>query len=280
MTWNIVCDSSGDMLPAELIPGKVNLDVVSMKLLVGGREFVDDAALDVDELLQHMAAETSASSTACPSPEAFAQAFSKADCSLCFVISSNLSGTYSAACMGRDMALEEYPEKKIFVLNTCSTSGALYLLVQKTMELLKSGEEDFDTICHALQAYKDNLYTLFTLENFDNLVKNGRMRPLLGNLLHTLGIHVLAGATREGTICMVDKARGEKKAFRNIISAMQRDKDCTGADLVIAHCKNPDAAQRLKEAVLTALPLKSVTILPCRGLTTFYAMEKGLIMVY
>ena len=37
---------------------------------------------------------------------------------------------------------------------------------------------------------------------------------------------------------------------------------------------------RLKEQILKDLPVRSVEILPCRGLTSFYAMEKGLIVGY
>ena len=116
MTWNIVCDSSGDMLPAELIPGKISLKVAPLTLLVGEKEYVDDENLNVPEFLAAMAAEKGPSGTACPSPDAFAQAFSSADCSLCFAISGNLSGTYNAACLARDMVLEEHPEKKIHVV--------------------------------------------------------------------------------------------------------------------------------------------------------------------
>lgn len=279
MTWNIVCDSSGDMTPAQLIPGKVSLKVAPLTLLVGDKEYVDDASLDVPALLRHMAEEKGPSSTACPSPESFAQAFSSADCSLCFTISGNLSGTYNAACLGRDMVLEEHPEKKIFVLDTCSTSGSLYLLTQKAVELIEAGV-DFDQLCKALEKERNDQRTVFTLECFDNLVKNGRMKPLLGTLLHGLGIHVIADATPEGTIRVVDKARGEKRTYRRMVSYMEKEKDCTDAHVVIAHCQNPEGASKLKEAILQSLPVKKITTLACRGLTSFYAMEKGLIVVY
>ena len=36
----------------------------------------------------------------------------------------------------------------------------------------------------------------------------------------------------------------------------------------------------MKEQILADLPVKSVDILTCRGLTSFYAMEKGLIVGY
>lgn len=279
MKWNIVCDSSGELAPAQLIPGQVERKVVPLSLLVGERHFTDDETLDVDEFLHAMGRESGPSGTACPSPGAFAEAFESADCSLCFTISGNLSGTYASAVTARDMVLEQHPEKKIFVLDSCSTSGSLVLLDRKAQALIAAGT-DFAEICRQLQACVDRQRTIFTLENFDNLVKNGRMKPLLGNLLHTLGIHVIADATPEGTIRVIDKARGEKRTLRSIVGHMERSKDCAGAEVIISHCKNPEGAKKLKEQILAALPVKSVDLFDCRGLTTFYAMEKGLILVF
>jgi DegV family protein with EDD domain len=280
MKWNLICDSSCDLTTAQLIPGLLDLQVIPLTLLVGGREYRDDADLDVAAMLAHMKSEKGPSSTACPSPEAFAAAFRQADCSLCFTISGSLSGTYHAACLGRDLVLEEDPGKKIFVLDTKSTAGALVLLTRHARALLEAGERSFEAVCQQLQSYQAGLRTVFTLECFDNLVKNGRMRPLLGSLLHTLGVHVIAEGTREGTINVVGKARGENKTFQSILHYMKQSKDCQDAEVVITHCENLDGAQKLKEKIQSLLPVKSVTTLACRGLTSFYAMEKGLIVVF
>ena len=120
----------------------------------------------------------------------------------------------------------------------------------------------------------------FTLENFDNLIKNGRMRPLVGTLLHSLGIHVIADATPQGTIHVAGKARGEARTYHTITTLMRDSKDCAGAEVVISHCENLTGALKLKEYILADLPVKRVDVIPCRGLTTFYAMEKGLIIGY
>ena len=281
MTYNIVCDSSCDLQPTVLQPGRVNLEVVPLRITVGEREFLDNAELSIPMLLAEMAAEKSASGTACPSPAAFARAFETADCSICFTISSNLSGTYNAAVMGRNMVLEEHPEKKVCVIDSKSTSGAMVLLVRKAQALLEAEEEpDFEAVCNQLRTYQASLRTVFTLECFDNLIKNGRMRPLVGNLLHTLGIHVIADATPQGTIHVCGKARGEAKTYQAIVEHMRNSKDCTGAEVVLSHCENLTGALRLKELMLTELPVKDVTILSCRGLTSFYAMEHGLIVGY
>jgi len=281
MTWNIVSDSSCDLRMSDFESARVRFETVPLRLQVGDLEFLDNDDLEIPELLAAMAAEKTASSTACPSPAAFARAFEKGDRTICFTISSNLSGTYNAAVMGRDMVLEEHPEKKVCVIDSKATAGAMVLLIRKARELMEADtEDDFEGICSQLRIYQAALRTCFTLENFDNLIKNGRMRPLVGTLLHTLGIHVIADATPQGTIHVADKARGEVKTYKAITALMKASKDCTGAEVVISHCENLPSALKLKEQILADLPVKSVEIIPCRGLTSFYAMEKGLILGY
>ena len=281
MIWNIVSDSSCDMRTSDFHSDRVLFHSVPLRIQVGDLEFVDDDALEVPEMLLAMAAEKSASSSSCPSPADFARAFEAGDCTVCFTISSNLSGTHNAALMARDLVLEEHPEKRICVIDSRATAGAMVLLIRRAKELMEADETgDFDGICAQLRLYQAALRTCFTLENFDNLIKNGRMRPLVGTLLHSLGIHVIADATPQGTIHVADKARGEAKTFRAITALMRASKECDGAEVVISHCENGEGAQRLKEQILADLPVKRVDVIPCRGLTSFYAMEKGLIIGY
>ena len=281
MTWNIVSDSSCDLRMAAFESDRVRFETVPLRIQVGEREFLDNDDLVIPDLLDAMSQEKSASSTACPSPAAFARAFEAGDCTVCFTISSNLSGTYNAAVMGREMVLEEHPEKKVCIIDSKATAGAMVLLIRKAKELMEADETgDFEGICDQLRLYQAALRTCFTLENFDNLIKNGRMRPLVGTLLHSLGIHVIADATPQGTIHVADKARGEAKTYKTITALMKSSKDCTGAEVVISHCENMAGALKLKQQILEDLPVKSVDVLSCRGLTSFYAMEKGLIIGY
>ena len=281
MTWNIVSDSSCDLRMAAFESDRVRFETVPLRIQVGEREFLDNDDLVVPDLLDAMSQEKSASSTACPSPAAFARAFEAGDCTVCFTISSNLSGTYNSAVMGREMVLEEHPEKKVCIIDSKATAGAMVLLIRKAKELMEADETgDFEDICDQLRLYQAALRTCFTLENFDNLIKNGRMRPLVGTLLHSLGIHVIADATPQGTIHVADKARGEAKTHQAITALMKGSKDCTGAEVVISHCENMAGALKLKQQILEDLPVRSVEVIPCRGLTSFYAMEKGLIVGY
>jgi len=281
MIWNIVTDSSSDVLESSFQSDVVRFESVPLRIQVGEKEYVDNDALVIPELLAAMDAEKSASSTACPSPAAFARAFEAGDCTVCVTISANLSGTYNAAVMGREMVLEEHPEKKICIIDSKSTAGAMALIIKKAKELMEAGNpEDFDSICDQLRQYQAAQRTVFTLEAYDNLIKNGRMRPLVGNLLHTLGIHVIADATPQGTIHVCGKAKGELRTYRALVQHMAASKDCTGAEVVIHHCENLAGAMRLKDVIVKELPVKDVSFRSCRGLTTYYAMQNGLIVSF
>lgn len=96
--------------------------------------------------------------------------FLQADNVFALTISSNLSGSYNAAMAAREMVLEEHPEKKIFVLDTLSCSGALAGAAELANKLI--GEDrTFDDICFALKKFADSTHILFALASFDNLAK-------------------------------------------------------------------------------------------------------------
>ena len=274
---NLVSDSSCDLRSVDISGPQVRLQVISMHLHIGHRDFPDDEDLNLRQILDTMA--KSSSSTACPSPQAFADAFAQGDESICVTISSPLSGTYQAAVTGRELALSQDPEKKIFVLDSRSTAGCMVLLLRKAAALYEDGRP-FEEICDILTTYRDNLRTCFTLMSFHNLIQAGRMKPITGALLQSLGIHVIAQATPEGTISVAGKARGEVKTYQAIVEQMQKSKNCRGAEVIVSHCENLVGAVRLKEQILKELPVRSVEIRSCRGLTGYYAMEGGLILAY
>ena len=279
MTWNIVADSSCDLKTSDIQSQQLHFEVVPLKIIIGEDEYIDDGNLSIPQLLRDMDACKTGSSTACPSPEDFKRAFETADCTICVTISSQLSGTYNAAVRGRDMVLEEYPDKQICVIDSKGASGMLALIVLRAQQLIEAGK-DFEEVCAALREYQASLRIAFTLSNFGNLIKAGRMSPFIGSVLTGLGIHVIADATPQGTIHVAGKARGESKTIKHIVHMMAEAKDVTGLPVLIAHCENLAGAMKLKQAILAELPVADVTLLNCKGLCTFYAMEKGLIVSY
>ena len=56
-------------------------------------------------------------------------------------LSSELSGSYNSALLGRNLLLEDHPEKKIHVFNSCSASIGQTLIALKIQECEEAGNE-------------------------------------------------------------------------------------------------------------------------------------------
>ena len=279
MKWNIICDSSCDVTSLKHLAEDTQFSVSPLKILVDGREYVDDEGINCEEMLDNMAKSKKASSSSCPSPADWAEKFSEADYSIAICISQNLSGAYNSALVAKDMVLARNPDKKIHVVNSCATSGVMILLAIKVNTLIKEGKT-FEEIVRETERYRDTLQLTFCLKNFDNLIKNGRMSPFLGAVAGVLGIRAVARKTDEGTIEVLSKPRGDMAAYRYIVNQMATLKDLKECRIIISHCKNFEGAARIKALLTDLHGATNVQIIPTRGLCSYYANEGGLIISY
>nr|WP_302596918.1 DegV family protein [uncultured Cellulosilyticum sp.] len=279
MNWRIVADSSCD-LPESLFKSKAaSFSNIPLSFMIGGKEYIDNEDLNVNEMLDAMSNCKESSSSACPSPDAFAAAYKEADNVIVFTISHNLSGCYNSAVLAKDMVLEQHPEKNIHVIDTLATAGSMVLCIQKANELIEAGKS-FEEVTTALDTYVKNIYLLFTLSSYENLVKAGRVSKFSGYLATQLGIRTLAGASPEGTIQILQKIRGEKKVYKAIVEKMTEKVNLSERTVYIHHCNNLEGATKIKELLLELCPSCEIHILPTRGLTSYYAERGGLIISY
>lgn len=278
--WQIVADSSCDLFDGALDRENIAFSTVPLKIVVGDREFIDRKGTDPQDMLREMKAYKGASSSACPSPEEFAEQFRKADISFAVTMTGNLSGTYNSAMQAKNMVLEEFPEKKIHVVDTKSTSGSLVLTARKIISLIEKGLS-FEEIVPVADEYGNNSKILFALTGFDNLVKNGRMSRVAGIMASALNIRPI-GTNTDGVIEIVDKPRGEKRAIEHMAQMMEKYGFKKGNPIALSHCDNIEGAKALCELIKSAYGVSEsdITLLNCACLTSYYAGEKGLLLCF
>ncbi len=277
MTWSIISDSSCDLPNSAFDNQDFYFAKVPLKIIVGSTEFVDDDSLIVNSMLMKMKDYSGASSSACPAPEEWAQEFRKSENTIAVTMTSALSGTYNSAVVAKNLVLEEFPDKKIHVIDSRSTAGDLVLILRKAAELIASGA-DFETVVEQTERYSKSLILLFALGSYNNLIKTGRMSRVAGILATTLGIRAVASNTPEGEIQILQKPRGEDRAIRCIVETMAKLKNLAGQPVVISHCNNLQGAQRLKELIIHTCLTTKITILQTRGLTSFYTESGGFLI--
>ena len=278
MTWNIMTDSSCDLPPSQSEDGEIRLSSVPFIISVGSADFVDDEALDVPALLEAMEREPAASHTSCPSPQAWLREFERADNVIALTISSQLSGSMSSAKIAEELAREQYPEKNIAVLDSRSTGPEIVLCVEAIRKRIQDGE-DFGTVVSWAEGFLKATQILFALSSFDNLIKNGRMGKVTGFVARVLNMWGIGSGSDEGEIVVEGKARGEKRAVEMLLAKM-RERGYQGGRAAISHCLNPELARALADRIRALWKGAEVSILPTRGLCSYYAERGGLIVSY
>ena len=127
MKWRIIADSSCDIFDLDHRPEDLYFATVPFVITVDDRDFVDNADLDVHELVSAMAS-SSKSYTSCPSPAEWVREFGEEGNVFAITISANLSGSYNSACTAREMVLEEQPDRKAAAAMMTITAAATILI--------------------------------------------------------------------------------------------------------------------------------------------------------
>ena len=278
MTWKIVADSGCDY--RQLANPAIDTEFISvpLKIQVANQVFIDDANLDIDQMMETMYATSEASKSACPSPDDYLKAFEGAKHIFVVTITGTLSGSQNSAQLAKNLYLEDHPEAHIHVIDSLSAGGEVDLLVEKLNELIDQGLS-FDEVVKAITDYQTKTKLLFVLAKVDNLVKNGRLSKLIGAVVGLLNIRMVGEASATGTLELLQKARGPKKSLQAAFEELVKG-GYAGGRIIMAHRSNEKFCQQLSELVREKYPQAAISIVPTSGLCSFYAEDGGLLMGY
>ncbi|MCR4715712.1 MAG: DegV family protein [Lachnospiraceae bacterium] len=267
-----IADSAGDLTSFS----GVDYETVSLVLSTDERSFVDDEKLDVHEMLEYFYSHHGRSQTACPSTQAWIDAFAGADEVYAVTITSGLSGTFSGANVAKEQYLEEHPDAKICIVDSLATGPGEVLLLEKMVELKKAGKS-FDFISKEIIKYRDSLRLFFGLSSLHNLAANGRVSKIVASAIGIINIKIIGTASKEGVIDPIAKCRGEKKLIEHLIEEIKKA-GYKGGKIRICHVEN----EKLSKAVIDGLKKLFGEIdlisIPARGLCSYYAERGGIII--
>ena len=278
MTWKIVADSGCDYREITDLANQTRFESVPLTIQVDHEIFVDNAQLDIDDMMEKMYATSCASKSACPSPDDYLRSFEGAENIFVVTITGSLSGSHNSAQLAKKLFLEENPTANIHVIDSLSAGGEVDLIVKKLNDLIKEGLS-FEQVVEAITHYQKNTKLLFVLAKVDNLVKNGRLSKLIGAVVGLLNIRMVGEASDTGTLELLQKARGTKKALVAAVDEVLKA-GYKGGRIIIAHRNNEKFCQQFTEAIKEKFPAADISFLPTSGLCSFYAEEGGLLMGY
>jgi DegV family protein with EDD domain len=277
MAVKIIADSSCDL--TDEMKNEMKVDIAPLILQLGSKEFVDDENLDIKQYVKEMGESSIAPKTACPSPDDYMRRYEGQESTFVVTLSSKLSGSYNSAMLAKDMFLEEVGKKFIHVFDSLSASSAETIIAMKIHELAKLNISDFE-IVERVSKYIKEMKTYFILESLEHLAKAGRLNPIVAKVASMLSIRPIMGA-EEGSIKLVEKARGYKKAARRLVEIIgEEGKNLEEKVLGISHCNCLEKALEFKEEVLKKYNFKDIVIVEMKGLSSTYADDGGIIIAF
>ncbi len=274
MKTRIVVDSSANLYALD----GVDFACVPLKIITDAEEYHDDGTLNAVEMAQTLRTYKGKTSTSCPNVGDWLAAYGDAEQVFAVTITGTLSGSYNAAQLAAEEYLQEHPGRRVFVLDSLSTGPEQCLLAEHIRDQVLEGK-DFDAICEEMLRYHKHTHLLFSLESLANLARNGRVKPAVAAVARMLGIRVIGQASEAGELDVLCKTRGEHGALERIVLEL-KEHGYAGGQLVIAHCGNPAAAERLMHMVQAIFDGAQVRVAECGGLCSYYAELGGLLVGY
>lgn len=278
MKWKIVADSGADIRHLDSFSDNIAYEVVPLILNIGTETFYDTPDLDIPHFLSQMENASQASTSACPSPETYAEAYRGSDNIICFTLSAGVSGSYNSASLAKEIILEENPSAHIHIFDTHSAGSEMDILILKAAELIEEGLE-FDVLIEKLETFHQDTNVNFLLQSVDNLAKNGRLPKFVAQMIGFLGIRLIGKRSEQGTIELAQKSKGNKRAMNALLEEMKKN-GYQGGKVIISHVLNEELSLDFEEILKTAFPNSEIMIIPCSGLCSFYAERSGLIIGY
>ena len=197
-------------------------------------------------------------------------------------MSKEMSVSFANAIKAAEQIRPEFPNRKLYVMDTCCISGGLGTLVENMVERMEAGAS-FDEVVAWGEENKLKIAHRFTVDDLNYLKAGGRVSnasALVGSLL---SIKPVLYVPDRGTLDVVRKARGRKAALKSIVDGVLHDLskiDCTGTRIHILQADCRADAEHVRDAIKTAFPQVGEITITSLGVVIGAHCGPGLLTVF
>ena len=135
--------------------------------------------------------------------------------------SSGLSGTFNSCRIAAEELMQEYPGRRVLVLDSLSASLGQGLLVYLAQERKEKGGS-IEDVANWVETHKRNIVHLFTVDDLDHLYRGGRVSRTTAFLGGMLNIKPILHVDDAGKLIPIGKVRGRKKSLLELADLMDR----------------------------------------------------------
>lgn len=176
--------------------------------------------------------------------------------------SSALSGSFNNAMIAANELKEEYPERKIIIIDSLCASLGEGLLIHKAIILKESGKSIEETSSW-IEENKLHVCHLFTVNDLFHLQRGGRVSKTTAIIGTMINVKPILHVNDEGRLIPLQNVRGRKRSLSTLVDSMEtRIKGYEGQnDIVfISHGDSLEDAQFVADLVKERFGIQSFLI--------------------
>lgn len=197
-------------------------------------------------------------------------------------MSQKMSVSFENAKKAKEMISKEYPDRKIYVMDTLCISGGLGMLVENMVSHMESGMTYDETIAWG-EANKLKIAHRFTVDDLNYLKRGGRVSNASALVGSVLSIKPVLYVPDGGTLDVAQKVRGRNAALAAIFAGIKKDlfeSDADGKDVHILHADCMGDAQFIKDEIMKAFPTVGNITITSLGVVIGAHCGPGLLTVF
>ena len=238
MSYRIFTDATSD-LPAQFAE-QLHVTVLPMGFTMEEKEYFyipGKSDMPIETFFEKMRAGipvTTAQVNTFTFIEAFEPVLKGGEDVLYIGLSSKLSGTVQSAFSAAEELGAKYPDRKVAVIDSCSASLGLGLLVYYAA---RKHDLSIDDLAKWVEESKLRFVHWFTVDDLVYLKRGGRISGATAAIATILNIKPVMHVDNEGYLVAVEKVQGRKKSLRALFEHMEKTVDTSVTDTVfIGHC--------------------------------------------
>ena len=194
---------------------------------LGGKDYLDDLGQTMPpaELYRRMLAGEDAKTSQVSIGEytdLFREILNEGKDVLHLTLSSGISGTYNSARIAADQLKDEYPDRKIYVVDSLAASSGYGFLVDRVADMKDEGK-DIDELYNWVCENKKKVQHWFFTSDLTFFIKGGRVSKAAGFFGGMLGICPLLNVDYEGRLIAREKVRSKRKVIQRIVQKMEEN---------------------------------------------------------
>ena len=139
-------------------------------------------------------------------------------------LSSGISGVVNSANIAKEALEDEFPDRKIYVVDSLGASSGYGLIMQTLSELREEGKS-IDELYEWVNEHRLNLHHWFFSTDLSFYIKGGRVSKTSGTIGQLLNICPLLNMDNLGRLIPRYKIRTKKKVYKATVDKMEEFAD-------------------------------------------------------